>query len=560
MRLFALLAVLLRVPGAAWAQAAYNDPKTPEGWAWAQIRNDRIANFNARCGREIDPHRKEGWDAPCRQVSPQFLVDILTKPKLRDQVGQHGAHIVGARIGGPIDLADDEIKPEVWIENSRIDGGLTLDDSRWARPFSLEGTTVAGDFSAERMHTDSVIRLRNGSTFAGAVNLRGAKIGGNLEMVRSSFAKGLSADDLSVKGDLFMIEDRFRDGGDLSLIGAAVDGSLAMNGSTFAKMVSANPSSVGGLLLMRYATFNGDVDLRNAKVGSNLEMDRSSFAEKIDARRSSISGLLLMETATFKGEVDLRNAQVGSNLEMSHSSFAKMVNANHSSVGGLLLMRDATFSGDVDLGGAAIGGNLEMDGSSFARKVSVNRLGARGSLFMRGQAAFGGDVDLTSATVGSNLEMDGSSFAGTVRADSVTTAGDLFMRSGVRFKEAVSLIDAKIGGNLDLRGATAASVDLSSAEAVEFLISGLRWWCPGGNPLLAANGGGGINAKLAPLSLALGDNTWRKAQCVGRGPQICRRLLCGIFMSLTFKIAQTPSPRPWIWRGFATTASVDFRE
>jgi len=86
---------------------------------------------------------------PCRQISSQFLAYILTEAKSRDQVPQHGVRLEGANIAGGIDLTDAEIKAQVSIETSRIDGDATLDDSRWKRPLSLRGSTVTGSFSAE---------------------------------------------------------------------------------------------------------------------------------------------------------------------------------------------------------------------------------------------------------------------------------------------------------------------------------------------------------------------------------------------------------------------------
>lgn len=74
MRLFALAVLLvLNLSATARAQAPYDDPKTPEGWSWAQIRNDQIADFNARCG-SLDPHIRKGWD----DSLPTNLVGILT--------------------------------------------------------------------------------------------------------------------------------------------------------------------------------------------------------------------------------------------------------------------------------------------------------------------------------------------------------------------------------------------------------------------------------------------------------------------------------------------------
>jgi len=61
-RIAVLLVVLIFTGcGGASAQAAYDDPQTPEGWAWAKIRNDEIADFIARCGPpefDLDPDAK----------------------------------------------------------------------------------------------------------------------------------------------------------------------------------------------------------------------------------------------------------------------------------------------------------------------------------------------------------------------------------------------------------------------------------------------------------------------------------------------------------------------
>lgn len=95
----------------AQAQAPYDDPKIPAGWAWSKIRNGEIADFNTRCGGKLDPNTQAGWDDPCRQIPPQFLVDMLTVPKWRDQLSRYGVQLLGARINGPIDLSDAEVTP-----------------------------------------------------------------------------------------------------------------------------------------------------------------------------------------------------------------------------------------------------------------------------------------------------------------------------------------------------------------------------------------------------------------------------------------------------------------
>lgn len=146
--------------GPAYAQAPYDDPWSPAGWAWSKIRNGEIADFNTRdgCNGQLDPRVETGWDAPCRQIPPQFLLDILTVPKWRDQLSRHRARLGGAHIG-TIDLSDAEITPEVELVGSRIEGSINLIGSRWNRRLSLSGSTVVGEFSAVRLRSESDISL-----------------------------------------------------------------------------------------------------------------------------------------------------------------------------------------------------------------------------------------------------------------------------------------------------------------------------------------------------------------------------------------------------------------
>jgi hypothetical protein len=43
-------AIWFGMAGQALAKTPYDDLRTPEGWAWAQIKNGRQANFDARRG------------------------------------------------------------------------------------------------------------------------------------------------------------------------------------------------------------------------------------------------------------------------------------------------------------------------------------------------------------------------------------------------------------------------------------------------------------------------------------------------------------------------------
>jgi cytoskeletal protein CcmA (bactofilin family) len=464
MRMAALVAVFaIGWFGTASAQAPYDDPKTPEGWAWAKIRNDEIADFGQRCKGELDPHDKTGWDDPCRQIAAKFVVDMLTVPKWRDQLPRQIVRLRGVRIDGTIDLADTEIAPEVWIDASRIEGHLILADSHWKRLLSLRGSTIVGGVSGYRMESESTIVLREKAAIEGDVNLGSARVHGDLELNGSSFDGAVNADGMNVGGYLLMRHATF--GGDVILRGAKVASNLEMDTSSFAGAVNADRLNVGGYLFMRdHATFGGDVILRSAKVGSSLEMGTSSFRKAVNADSMSVGGSLLMrDGARFDGDVNLIGTKIGGTLDMSGSEFAKAVYGSRLSIEGSFFMRGgATVGGDLILRGAKVGSGLEMDSSSFTGTVDADGLSTGDYLLMRA-ATFGGDVILRSAKVGSNLEMDTSSFAGAVNADSMSVAGSLFMRDHANFAGDVNLRTTKVGASLDMDGSTfRKAVDASS--------------------------------------------------------------------------------------------------
>jgi hypothetical protein len=400
---FAGLAALLVAAVNVQAQPRDKHEESAEDWAWTQIRDDKIADFNTRdgCNGSLKPYVIEGWENPCRQVSAAFLVRILTGRR-RDELPRPRVRLRGAHVTGDIILTDAEVKPEVWIDQSRIAGGLFLADSHWERLLSLEGSLLLGDLSGWRMRADSNVLLDNDSIFNGSVNLSGAKIGGELVLSGSSFNKGFDGNRLVVDSSLFM---------------------------------------KGG------ARFSGEVDLVSAKIGSNLEMGDSLYTEPVAAGSLIVTQNLLMGDG-------------------------------------------AHFHGGLVLLGASVGGALDMTSSLFDAPVMADRL---------------------------------------------KIGGSLFMRSGATFRSEVSLIGAKIGGNLDLRGAVAAGIDLSEADATEFLVAGLRWWCPGGRTPNANPAGSIAGDDELPLFWPLGNQVWPEARCRSVHPADPPKLMLRNFHVASFQ-------------------------
>ena len=66
-----LTIILLAFVTTARVRGPYDDERTSVGWAWKQIRNGQIADFDVRCGT-LNPRAKDGWNDCCRLIRPDF--------------------------------------------------------------------------------------------------------------------------------------------------------------------------------------------------------------------------------------------------------------------------------------------------------------------------------------------------------------------------------------------------------------------------------------------------------------------------------------------------------
>jgi hypothetical protein len=472
-----LLCLLTAPMGAlAWS----DNPDTPEGWAWTEIRAGRVADFNKHCGTTLDPRKSTGWEDPCRQISPGFLVDVLTVQKWQVQVPLRGVRLRGAHIVGAIELTNAEITSELWIDASRISGRMSLANAHLKRLLSLDGSVIGGDMDASRMNAETLVTWSEHASFEGDVDLRGATVGGEFSMISASFSKKLDADDMDVQGTLFM-RDHASFGGDVNLRDATVGGNLDMNGASFSKALDADRLKVHGTLFMRdHATFGGDVNLRAATIGGDVDMNSATFSKAMDADGMDVHGSVFMrDHATFGGDVTLMTAKIGSNLDMETAALSEKLIADRVEVHGYLFLRKASIGGDVNLISAQIGSSLEMDAATFSKELVAERMDVHGYLFMRDHASFGGDVDLISTKIGADLDMGTATFSKRLLGDGLEVHGGLRMNNHASFAGDVSIIGATVG-QLTLDSAVASSIDLSDisgATGSELILTGVNWRC-----------------------------------------------------------------------------------
>lgn len=290
-----------------------------EKWAWKQICEGRIADFNKGqdYGGKLDPKTSEDWPKT-RVLRPLFLETILLHGPYQRAIPRHGVRIVGAWFVESLDLSNATIPHQLWLDGCRFEASVNFNQLR-ASLISLLGSKFTRTLSMEGLEVSRLF-MSGGAEFA-KVDLGIAKVGGLLDMTKSKFTGTLLMDRLQVDGALFMHDGA--EFAEVDLRSAKVGNFLAI-GSKFTGRLIMNALEVEGSLLMRGpgAEF-AEVDLRGAKVGGLLDMTDSKFSGTLAMKRLQVGIDLLMYRvegapgsevyvgyAEIKGNMDIR----GSNL------------------------------------------------------------------------------------------------------------------------------------------------------------------------------------------------------------------------------------------------------
>jgi uncharacterized protein YjbI with pentapeptide repeats len=495
--LSATAVALLGIGGQVSAQAPYEDLQTSEGWAWAQIKEGKEANFNTHCGTSaLDPQAESEirWTDACRRLTGAFFVDVLTRSPWREQVPFSGISVVGARVEGDIDLSRMKLDRLFSIARSRIENDIHLDGARTDSDVSIVESRVAGNFSATQLHSEMSLLfgesafkqqgslnhakidgyldmtgvIFDGNLDAGAVqvgadlvlgstperksrfkevNLRGARVTGDFEIGDADFSGDLLADALQAHA-LFMRSSKFRL---VILRGAKVTGDLIIEKVEFESLY-ADALQVGGLLLVRSSAIFNNVRLRGAKVVGDLEIEDGTRLEDVSADALQV-GALFIRSSKFRN-VSLGGAKVTGDLDIRDAIFERLF-ADALQVGASMFVQLTRFMGDVRLRGAKVAGNLSIDSATFEGDLYADALQVGPLLLMtstnQNKATFK-NVDLSGAKIAGNLDIAGVEFEGDLNADALQVGGLLLMRSNATFKQ-VNLRGANAAGSVQMSGA-----------------------------------------------------------------------------------------------------------
>jgi hypothetical protein len=418
--------------------------------------------------------------------------------------------VIRLRDGGlPWLILEGCVLPGLRASGAQI-GELAVVNSR------VEALSDQGGFLLERVNVTNDLRLdgteihcrwrREDGTQAAGVDLRGAKIGGTLSMVRCSVRlqppierpipavelgvaeidgslvltgaqlhaesnPALDADLATIKGGV-LLDDGFTARGaggkaTVSLDGAAISGRLKLDGATITCAAPPEPDNAecGAAISLASATVSGDLTARSARlmssagpalVAEHATVNGSAFGcRRRDERLLAVGvghrGALCISGATITGALELRHSRL---INYSGPALA----ADLLTVkGGVFLDHYFRARGAVRLWGASLSGQLSLE-----LAVIRNSLGTDSQ--DRGYAAA---VWLSTATIGGKLVLRNATLfskeGAAIMADYVTVNGDAALcESGEQGLTArgndplgtICLAAATINGQLSLGGAT----------------------------------------------------------------------------------------------------------
>ena len=455
--------------------------------------------------------RQATCDGGIRAIGADFKGDlVLESAGLRNESGP-ALDLTAAKVGGSLFAEGLATTGQVAAVDANFTGavllgGATLTDGRGGA-LCLDGATVGGTVYAEKLKATCGVfendftaavsasqatlkgQLRLGDatlTNEGgiALYLQGTTIGGNLSAERLTTTGEIYALGASVGGDL-VLEDvtlTNKSGSAVSLDGATIGGALKLlatrddRKARCAGGVRAPQATIKGSLVLDGANLCNEsgpaLDLSGARVGGDLSAQGLEATGQVAAIDANITGAVLL------GGAKLTNTS-GSALSLDGATVSGTVYAEKlTATGGLndtdftvaMGASQATFKAQLRLGDATLnnegGVALYLQGTTIGGNLSAERLTTTGEIYALG-ASVGGDLVLEDVTLtnksGSAVSLDGATVAGALRLSATSDDRVVECAGGIRapratikgqFKVKDAILSNKGKSALDLAGAT----------------------------------------------------------------------------------------------------------
>jgi hypothetical protein len=335
-----------------------------------RLASGEPVDLRPELGKRVDASDEKGWDSG-RTVEASMLSALLTVAVGAEGWTHRPLRLAGARITGALDLESATLTRPLHLEDCFLEDPVRLNDAQ-ASTIWLTGCHLPGIVGGA-LHTRGDLRLNDGFTATGEVDLPGAHIGGTLDCSGGTFTNpsgtALYADSLTVDGNMFC-RAGFTATGAVDLGGARIGGQLDCSGGTFTNetrtALDANRLTVDGNMFWRAGfTATGEANLRGAHIGGQLDCSGGTFTNEnrtaLDADSLTVDGHMLCTGGfTATGGVYLMGAHIGGALFCDGGTFANekgfALGLYKAEVGKEVVFFPTSLTGEVDLSFATVGG------------------------------------------------------------------------------------------------------------------------------------------------------------------------------------------------------------
>lgn len=239
------------------------------------VQTGQLVDVSAGKAELDDPSLGSDW-SPDRTVQAEVLVELLTFPPA-DALPARPLKLEGARIMGNLDLEAATLVRPLLLRGCYLDKRVNLQEAQ-APAIRLQGCWVPG-IDADQLTTRGDLELAWGFTCRGTIFLRGAQIGGRLDLVRARLQEEkdtwtLNALGIVVREDVFLTGG-FSANGPILLGGASIGGLLQFSRSSISEgsTLSAPGLKARRVMLGPEASIHGSVDLRGARIQTELTIN-----------------------------------------------------------------------------------------------------------------------------------------------------------------------------------------------------------------------------------------------------------------------------------------------
>ncbi len=356
-----------------------------------------------------------------RRIIKASRIEWLCRDKqVKELVTDKGIQVIGAKIGGVVDLSSAEISFPLTFYECVFKEKIDLMHST-IMALGLDGSFIRS-IKADGVRVERYVFLRNGFRAEGEICFLGAVIGGNLDCINGKFinkdGRAISADKIDVKGNVFL-RDGFRAEGEVCFLGTVIGGAFECENGEFinekGRAISADGMDINGNVFLRNgfkaegevrflrATIGGDFDCKNGKFIN--EDDKAISADGIGVK----GGVFLSDGFRVNGEVRFPRATIGGDFDCENGEFVNKdgiaIFADGMDIKGNVFLRNGfKAEGEACFVGAVIGGNFECEKSEFINKegdaISAYGMDVKGSVFLRNGFKAEGKVSFVGAIVG----------------------------------------------------------------------------------------------------------------------------------------------------------------